>query len=213
MYGDPHIVTLDGFKYTFNGKGEFTLIETVDNSFTLQGRMVEATDPDGNLVPATVFTAIVGKQDDSDTVQFELSRRGVDALVNGERVEFGDLPEQDFNNVTVTDRGNNTLSATFSSGVDLEVTEENQILSVLIVSLPNSFQGTTLGLMGPFNGNISDDLLPRASVGQSDPQPLPINSSLQQIHQLFGVTCESLALAYADYIQVWITTQILWLHS
>ena len=193
MYGDPHIVTLDGFKYTFNGKGEFTLIETMDNSFTLQGRMLEATDPDGNLVPATVFTAIVGKQDDSDTVQFELSRRGVDTLVNGERVEFGDLPEQDFNNVTVADRGNNTLSATFSSGVHLEVTEENQILSVLIVSLPNSFQGTTLGLMGPFNRNTSDDLLPRASVGQSNPQPLPLNSNLQQIHQLFGITCESLA--------------------
>ena len=111
--------------------------------------------------------------------------------MNGERVEFGDLPEQDFNNVTVSDRGNNTLSATFSSGVHLEVTEENQILSVLIVSLPNSFQGTTLGLMGPFNGNTSDDLLPRALVGQSEPQPLPLNSSLQQIHQLFGVTCES----------------------
>ena len=62
MYGDPHIVTLDGFKYTFNGKGEFTLIETVDNSFTLQGRMLEATDPDGSLVPATVFTAIVGSR-------------------------------------------------------------------------------------------------------------------------------------------------------
>ena len=189
-------MTLDGFKYTFNGKGEFTLIETVDNSFTLQGRMVEATDPDGSLVPATVFTAIVGKQDDSDTVQFELSRQGVDTLVNGERVEFGDLPEQDFNNVTVADRGNNTLSATFSSGVHLEVTEENQILSVLIVSLPNSFQGTKLGLMGPFNGNTSDDLLPRASVGQSEPQPLPLNSSLQQIHQLFGITCESVASSY-----------------
>ena len=185
-------MTLDGLKYTFNGQGEFTLIETVDNSFTLQGRMVEATDADGNLAPATVFSAIAGKQDDSDTVQFELSRRGVDALVNGERVEFGDLSEQDFNNVTLTDLGNNTLSATFSGGAYLEVKEENQILSVLIVSLPNSFRGRTLGLMGPFNGNTSDDLLPRMSAGEEEPRPIPLNSNLQQIHQLFGVTCESL---------------------
>lgn len=36
MFGDPHMVTLDGLKYTFNGKGEFTLIETTNNSFSLQ---------------------------------------------------------------------------------------------------------------------------------------------------------------------------------
>ena len=28
--GDPHLVTLDGHKYTFNGRGEFTLTETSD---------------------------------------------------------------------------------------------------------------------------------------------------------------------------------------
>ena len=34
-------MTLDLHKYTFNGKGEFVLIETNDESFTLQGRMIE----------------------------------------------------------------------------------------------------------------------------------------------------------------------------
>jgi len=29
------MVTLDGFKYTFNGKGEFTLVEHEDELFTL----------------------------------------------------------------------------------------------------------------------------------------------------------------------------------
>ena len=70
MYGDPHLVTLDGLKYTFNGKGEFTLIEMTDGSFTLQGRMVEATGATGSPVQATVFSALVCKQNDSDTVQF-----------------------------------------------------------------------------------------------------------------------------------------------
>ena len=74
VYGDPHIVTLDGFKYTFNGKGEFTLIETPNNRFTLQARMIEAASDGGNAVQATVFSAIVGKQNDSDSVQLELSR-------------------------------------------------------------------------------------------------------------------------------------------
>ena len=43
VFGDPHLITLDLHKYTFNGYGEYMLIETVDNSFTLQGRMVEAS--------------------------------------------------------------------------------------------------------------------------------------------------------------------------
>ena len=184
VYGDPHIVSLDGFKYTFNGKGEFTLIETEDDSFTLQGRMVEASDADGNAVAATVFSAIVAKQDNSDIVQFELSLRGIDALVNGDSVEFGDLPQQDYVNVILSDLGDGTLSALFSRGAYVEVKEENGIISVLLVNLPSSLQGETLGLMGNFNGNTTDDLIPR-----SGDQPLSPDASLQDIHQQFGLTC------------------------
>ena len=42
MFGDPHLLTLDGHQYTFNGRGEFILIETRDDRFTLQGRMIPA---------------------------------------------------------------------------------------------------------------------------------------------------------------------------
>ena len=210
VFGDPHIITLDGHKYTFNGKGEFVLIQTPDDKFTLQGRMVPAEDADGSSVLATVFTAVVGKQSDSDTVQFELTENGTTAFVNGEPLDFSDLSEQEFNNVTVSDLGNSTFSATFSSGAYLEVKEENGIISVLVVSLPESFRGTlTTGLMGSFNGNVSDDLLPNLGAdplsldscsvhlfnGSMDNRknqgnPLPLDSSLQEIHELFGLTCK-----------------------
>ena len=186
MRGDPHIVTLDGLQYTFNGKGEFTLIGTPDDSFTLQGRMIPAVDTNGSAVLATVFSAIVGKQGDSDSIQFELTENGTTAFVNNEPVDFSVLSEQEFNNVTVSDLGNSTLSATFSSGAYLEVKEENGIISVVIVSLPEHFKDVpTHGLMGSFNGNTSDDLLPRLGTN-----PLPLNSSLQEIHELFGLTCK-----------------------
>ena len=189
MYGDPHIVTLDGLKYTFNGKGEYVLIETVENIFTLQGRMVQAEDTDGNAVDATVFSALVAMQSDSDTVQFELSRRGIDTLVNGERVEFSDLDEQPFNNVTVAYRGNNSYSATFSTGAYVEVRLENDIISTVLVSLPTSFRETTRGLMGSYNGDTSDDLAPRTDSGVG--QPISVNATLQEIHEMFGVTCKN----------------------
>ena len=178
------MITLDGFKYTFNGKGEFTLVEHEDELFTLQARMEEALNSDGNVVQATVFTAIAAKQNDSDTVQFELSRRGLDALVNGERVIFDDLQKQEFTNVTVTNLGNQTLSALFSSGAYVQAKEENEIISVLLVSLSDSYRGNTSGLLGVFNGDMTDDLMMRNSS-----EYLPLNSTNEQIHQ-FGLDCK-----------------------
>ena len=185
MYGDPHIVTLDGLKYTFNGKGEYILIATEADRFSLQGRMVEAEMSGGGNATASVFSALVAKQIYSDTVQFELSRRGIDVRVNGEILDFSDLDELPFNNVTVSDRGNSIYSALFNSGAYVEVRLENDIISTVLVSLPDSFEGITRGLMGSYNGDIHDDLLPNGSI-----QPISINSSLEEIHKQFGVTCK-----------------------
>ena len=184
VFGDPHIVTLDGFKYTFNGLGEFVLIETSNDSFSLQGRMIEAENSMGGPVPATVFSAIVGKEQYSDTVQFQLGNNNVDILMNGELVNFEDLTEQQFNNVTVS-RGNSSASAVFASGVYVEVREANGILSTLLLSLASSYMSQTSGLMGNFNGDQTDDLEPR----DADIY-LPLNSSVQDIHNIFGITCE-----------------------
>ena len=98
MYGDPHIVTLDNHKYTFNGKGEFTLVETADLTFTLQGRMEQPMGDNTTL--GTVFTAIVAHQEVgtvSRTVEFQVNElEGLDMLVDGVLVDFSDLQEQDF---------------------------------------------------------------------------------------------------------------------
>ena len=186
MYGDPHIVTLDGHKYTFNGKGEFILIKTKYKDFVLQGRMIQATDNADGSVSATVFSAIVGKETNSDTVQIELDPFGeLVVLVNGEEVSFDELSTLEFHNVTVSDHGNQTISATFACGVYIEVKQENGIISVMIVSLSQEFRGFTCGLMGNYNGNTSDDLIPKGSTS-----PISLESTLQVIHEQFGVTCE-----------------------
>ena len=96
VFGDPHIVTLDGHKYTFNGKGEFVLIETPDNSFTLQGRMTQLEDE----ALGTVFTALVAHQVEGATrrtVEFQVTGQGdLEVLVDRVRVNFAEMPEQDF---------------------------------------------------------------------------------------------------------------------
>lgn len=51
--GDPHIATLDNRTYTFNGRGEYTLVENVMTGFALQGR----TEPVSETSNATQFSA------------------------------------------------------------------------------------------------------------------------------------------------------------
>ena len=185
VFGDPHLVTLDGHKYTFNGNGEFTLIRTQNNLFTMQGRMQQFSN-----VSATVLTAIAARELYSDTVMITNSRRGIDAYVNGERVDLSVIEEQEFQNVTVTRTNDSILSVEFSCGARISVRAENNFLSAMSIVLPPSFHGNSQGLLGVYNGDPTDDLLPENGI-----TPLPSTSTRQRIHELFGLTCKWLLCA------------------
>lgn len=191
-------MTLDLLKYTFNGYGEFVLIEAVDNSFTLQARMVEATTSDSVNIPVTgtIISALAAKETYSDTVQLQLDTlRGIAVLVNGDVVDFSEIKEQEFRNVTVADLGNKMFTATFACGSFLKVQAENEVISVMIISLPSSLRNKVQGLLGNYNGDKSDDLVPR---GQNE-SPVT-NMKLQEIHERFGKTCECYMLCLIEYV-------------
>ena len=185
-FGDPHIVTLDGHQYTFNGKGEYTYLETIDGSFVSQCRLEQAVDASGLLTQATVFTAIVAKTNTSDVVQMEVvNGNEIEICVNGVVLDFSITTSQWYAGVAVTRRVNGTVSLSFDGGYFMEVGGENDILSLMKVTLPDRERGRTQGLLGNYNGNSSDDLIPRGAS-----EPIPVGSSLQEIHNQFGVTCE-----------------------
>ncbi|PVD36008.1 hypothetical protein C0Q70_02978 [Pomacea canaliculata] len=60
LYGDPHVTTLDGRQYIFNGLGEFTMatVRTAHVTFTLQARTQRAELRPGTPTNGTVFTAV-----------------------------------------------------------------------------------------------------------------------------------------------------------
>ena len=151
----------------------------------------EIKDINGNNAGATVLTAIAAKQSGSQTVQFQLEYRGTNVylvvLVDGTKLNFDIIQSQDFNNVTVSKLENNTLEASFSSGALIRVQEQNNITSLLLVSLPKSFKNQTSGLMGSYNSDQTDDLMPPNS-----DVPISLNSSLQIIHEDFGIFCKIL---------------------
>ena len=188
-FGDPHLVSLDGTQYTFNGHGEFILVQSIDGSLMIQARMTEPlsiSDSNETLIGSgTVITAIVAKHNESDTVQFEVANGQLIALVNGDEIDFSELAEQQFKNLTVLDKGNNTLSATLANGVTVTVTENINILSDVSVTLSDDYYGSTVGLLGQYNGKPEDDLLSR-----NGNTTLPSNASTEEIHYEFGLTCK-----------------------
>ena len=151
--------------------------------------MIEVNNSMGSAAEATVFSACIAKEENSSTVQFEIeivdNITSVITLIDGERINFDEIKSQEFNDVTVTDSGNNTLSATFSSGAFLQVQEQNGFISVLIVSISEMFKSKTQGLMGPYNDDKRDDLTPKGNG-----TILSLNSTLQEIHEKFGITCK-----------------------
>jgi len=178
---------LDGARYTFNGKGEFTILETDDNSFVVQGRLEQATDESGMPVQATVFTAIVAKTNTSDVVQLEVNGAGdgIEVRVNRALLNFSILSSQRFVGVEVTQQVDNTYQASFGGNCVVQVSGENGILSLLRVAPPAEAMRRTRGLLGNFNGDPSDDLIPRMAS-----EPIPATSTLEEIHNQFGLTCE-----------------------
>lgn len=183
MYGDPHLVTLDGLQYTFNGRGEFVLVQTLDNLLTVQGRMIPVTN-EGKESLGTVFSAVVAKGSTSDTVEFQYSLFGIRTLVNGKWIVVDTGMSAKYTSVVVRNRGNDTYSALFSTGAAVEVKGDSGFLSRVVVSLPDSFQHITAGLLGVFSGDIRDDLLPQNG------SPLPRDVDAETLHYEFGLSCK-----------------------
>ncbi|XP_062583115.1 protein mesh-like [Saccostrea cucullata] len=101
--GDPHMTTLDGFSYTFNGAGEFVYIYTEDELLKSQIRFEQLRKDDGSFVPATVATAVVMEYGNSSgRLEVRLnSIRTVDVLHNSELLVFEESNWMDLNGVSI----------------------------------------------------------------------------------------------------------------
>ncbi|KAK2167799.1 hypothetical protein NP493_1260g00002 [Ridgeia piscesae] len=187
FYGDPHIRTLDGFEYTFNGLGEYTLIETTYGEFTLQGRTAKVRDDNGHETDATVFGAFAARDRDSDTVHVEMttSRNDLAVFVENENITdwFTSAKATDFREyicVSVTKTNSSQIEVAYSSGFSMTIGVKAEQLDIT-VGAPDIFKGRTKGLMGVFNDDPTDDLLP-----PGENVPLSNSSTEKTIFRKFG---------------------------
>ena len=198
--------TLDRRNFTFNGVGEYILIDTPESvGFDLQARMETL----GTNVSGTVMTSIVVKLRGIPAIQIEAGSSSPDVYISGVQYEMtvGDLPLMVTSsgvmssNLTsgIRDIGDpmlmavmneqvsvrmvsvNSVAVVFGDGGSITVSLQNTFLG-LSVSLPDSFKNSTSGLLGYFNDDPDDDYRDR------DGHILSLSSE-QEIYCQFGLQC------------------------
>ncbi|XP_038671359.1 mucin-4-like [Scyliorhinus canicula] len=159
VFGDPHVVTLDNVKYTFNGLGEFILLNIMDDddvlTFSLQGRTLRAGE--NRTSQATSFVALAAQGPSGTKVQWTLNDDDdeISVMVNGRTVEVTENSTYT-NQVTLQKTSNNETVATFTSGTSITVSETKRTLA-FTTSLANSLKNKTEGLLGVWNDDKTDD--------------------------------------------------------
>ncbi|XP_071806324.1 sushi domain-containing protein 2-like isoform X2 [Asterias amurensis] len=73
VFGDPHFVTFDGRRYTFNGIGEYQLMEVASLGFRLHGRTTMATEQGRDPV-ASFLSAVAVHETGSDSIHIEVGQ-------------------------------------------------------------------------------------------------------------------------------------------
>lgn len=175
--GDPHLRTLDGRHYDFQAVGEFVALATDDGDVEVQLRLAAAFGSRLVSINAAVAARLSG-----DVVEFGFEPDGTPRLlVDGAAVAFDPqvLPGGGQLSVTSGARGPH-LYVDLPDGSWLAVIYRQAGLGVRL-SLADQWQGRTNGLLGDFDGDEGNDLMPR---GGGSP--------------LAGLTYDELYPAFAD---------------
>ncbi|XP_038002491.1 mucin-4 isoform X2 [Motacilla alba alba] len=198
-FGDPHITTLDGLTYTFNGLGDFVLLLASDaqTSFVLHGRTAQT-----GTAQATNFVAFAAQytSNTTTTVEWTLGNQDdIQVLLNNKTIQFSysqgpslawalplcspslaDLGDEVYYSPGVLLVNASSVTAIFDGTIAVSVSATSGILSV-VCSLPDCYRNSTRGLLGVWDHDPADDFqMPNGT-------SIPVNSSEEEIYS-YGMT-------------------------
>nr|XP_022333526.1 mucin-like protein [Crassostrea virginica] len=192
-FGDPHITTLDGLTYTFNGLGEYvmlTMIEPTSNTTLLdiQTRTAQAINANGTLINATVFQAFAVQEKNGGQAMVEINLAKTGLLVYADKV---DVTTQFYasdtysyyvaNSIFLKKTKTHAVQILFPSGITFDMALNFGMLE-LTTGIPETLSASTtnLGLLGNINGDIKDDFYtPNGTL-------LPFNATEKELYFNFG---------------------------
>ncbi|XP_014109212.1 PREDICTED: sushi domain-containing protein 2 [Pseudopodoces humilis] len=156
-FGDPHFLTFDGLNFTFNGLGEYTLVESDLTSLRVQGRTQQAHLPNGTWAQGTGLSAVAMQENNSDVIEVRYSEDlNLEVLLNQRVLSFSEQTWMDLKGLFLYSTPDQNITVMFSSGAGVEIRESGGFLT-LTVLLPEKFINHTRGLFGVMNGNPEDD--------------------------------------------------------
>ncbi|XP_078495729.1 mucin-4-like [Ciona intestinalis] len=150
VFGDPHIVNLFNVEYTFNGLGEFFLIN-LPSQFILQGRTERAVNTNGTQTEATFFTSFVARDTiNNHTVVYTPNQYNNDTIIsiNGQVKTFPAVGQAEAVGTLVLQQPNATqYYVGFSTDVALTVFVIDGVIAFSISST-TTFNAMARGLLG-----------------------------------------------------------------
>uniref|UniRef100_UPI00398E6F94 sushi domain-containing protein 2 isoform X1 n=2 Tax=Pristiophorus japonicus TaxID=55135 RepID=UPI00398E6F94 len=184
-FGEPHFFTFDGANFTFNGRGEYTLVKgegnTTSGVLQVQGRTEVVKNINGIDANATAFTAVAMQEGNSDVVEVRFSNHSsgesLEVLINNGIVTFDEQKWMDLKGVFVYSPNLWNVTTMFPSGAGVEAQARGTILSITVL-LPETFRNQTEGLFGVMNNYPDDDFTFRNG------SLLPADSSLEMLYEL-----------------------------
>lgn len=185
IFGDPHMISLDGLAYDMQGAGEYILARSADGVLEVQVRLTPGEGCEGFSRTAVLATRL-------GEVRLRVHGRGdVLADADGAALDFGvhriggGVVYVSAGRVVVEGPSGDTVIAHRSEGwLDAEVRPLAKR------------RGTLTGLLGDWNGDPADDLRPAGA------EPLPQTADWQEVRDRFAatwrVTDEASLLPYAE---------------
>ncbi|NXR95280.1 SUSD2 protein, partial [Hypocryptadius cinnamomeus] len=156
-FGDPHFFTFDGLNFTFNGLGEYTLVESDRTFLRVQGRTQQAYFSNGKLGAwrRSYNREVLTREKERKTVTTASGDSSSQPCSDIDISLFCPLPLIVIGLFLYSTPDQN-ITVMFSSGSGVEIRGSGGFLT-LTVLLPEEFKNHTWGLFGVMNGNPEDD--------------------------------------------------------
>ncbi|KTG37591.1 hypothetical protein cypCar_00011224 [Cyprinus carpio] len=165
VYGSLHFITFDGSEYTFKGLGEYVIVRlsssTGSNIFTLQGQTaVLVVNQQPKLVPALVRLAAYYQGAGKVEWQCAESGDGLKVLVNDEVIPVSvGVVHVNVRGFAVRCTSVSRCAVVYGEGLNVIVWRGDAGRLSSLVEIPQRFYNRTLGLLGLWSSNRTDDFL------------------------------------------------------
>ncbi|XP_028325377.1 fibrillin-1 isoform X2 [Gouania willdenowi] len=170
VFGSLHFITFDRTQYSFKALGKFVIVRlsssTGSNIFTLQGQTDRLHVDTGGIIEVPVVVRMAAFHQGIGKIEWRCSEEhsGLQIFVDDVEVPFSNVDDavvyRGERDIAVRCISKSRCAAVYARGLHVVVwRDEGYARLAAIVEVPQMFYNRTVGLMGLWNSNRSDDFL------------------------------------------------------